>query len=234
MSRIPGGPLNEKFSQLRLANGTVTLNGATSVTEEVDGTLVFTGVPGGTATPNPTDATYISWPAKDFKGGALSLSATDLTTFIVKLVEDLAPSLTSDTYMAVGLADAAALTTADGFFCGPLYTGGDRDCRGAKVVAGVTTATDGVNLGATYDTTFGTASFKAGITANYLLAYGVASSDLATSLGQSSRFLSAVISGDIYVFVVVGRTSAAAGAVTVKLRAGLAGTSVVPLSSGFQ
>lgn len=221
--------------RLLLLDGTeaITLNGATSVTQEADGTLVFTGVPGGAATPDIGAATFVIWRAKDIYNSDLAITSTQNVGYSVKIIEDTAPALTTDTYTAVGIINNVAPASGTGFFVGEIYTGGDRNLRGARIVTGTTTATDAAALGATFDTAITHPNFKDGFAAGHMYANGYAAADLTTNLGQVSRFLSGAMTGDQYVFVAVGRTAATAGAVTVKVRAGYVQPQVYDLGGGF-
>jgi len=152
---------------------------------------------------------------RDVFGSALSCSTSEiLTSRIVKLLEVVAPALTSDTYVAVGIINNVSIAAADGHFVGIVYTGSDRDLRSGLISLGVTTASDTINLGATFDLAAqDTNHQRAGRT---LVASSQAydSADVTTALGLKTQFVTRFADGDQYIIVGVGRTSAVAGAVS--------------------
>ena len=212
-----------KLRQLTLdGTETITLNGAVSVTQESDGTLVFTDVPGDAATPNVGDATLVAWPLLDPDGNQITLTSMDYPGYLTKLMEDTAPSLTSDSYVVMGVCSQADVATADGYFHGTVYTASDRSLRGAKMGTGTTTATDNAAQGTTFNVSGATITFRSatdGLFYAVLSPTSMASSNLDTSISVITRFVAVSAAGTQYVFVAVGRTAATAGAVTIKVRA---------------
>lgn len=213
----------QDFSGLRVADAA-----AKSATPPVDtATGISFTIPGGATTTDPGDGIWASWPLFDIIGRrcrAGTVQPYDLFEAMLYLQEVTAPSLTSDSWVGIGISNRAEIDGAVNAYFGAIkYASSVRGARAGGISAGTASITDDaspdgamrqiqVDSAYSFGGQFGTV-FVTGLTAGGLNIFG--------NFDTASRGVNAsmvVAPADPHVFIAAGRTAATAGEVTLVAR----------------
>ncbi len=220
-----GLPLTTAFDKTTYMNGGSVITNGSGYNE-------FT-VPGGLATPKPSEAVSVLWRAKDIDGSAASSGVGEMfRSLLLRLRERGAPNTSGDSYHLVGLVDNSDLTLANGVFVGIVYTAASRRLRGLKLQGNVVTVVDSGAI-AGFDTTFLTANqaddsfpWKA-----FVACYADPTWNVRRGTLTPPNLLQ--VAGDLYVVETCGRTTALAGAVTLAGQGAYLPTKGVAMGEGL-
>jgi len=189
----------------------------------VDGGISFT-LPGGVATPDPGSGVWATWRLIDVLGHAVDVglvSPYTVFTSVADLLEVLAPSLTSDSYVSCGICNNPDLdaATVEGIGGAIVYTGGTRVSRVMEIINGVVTILDDASPTGSMRRLMTSFAWQRPSIPGTVEVGGMNAAGSFTFYDGTKRTAGTKQIGEQYFWIAAGRTAATAGVVTLEARA---------------